>query len=157
MTDMLVKLYELPDLHPALESQWVAGIDVRRVMAPEKHIVVDWVRETFGTPWASECEITYAHHPPSCFVAIQKGQLIGFACFDSIRRGYFGPTGVIEVARGQGTGKALLLLCLYDMVARGYGYAIIGGVGPVEFYSKAVGAQIIEESSPGVYRGMLRD
>jgi hypothetical protein len=38
----------------------------------------------------------------------------------------------------------------------GYGYAIIGGVGPVAFYQQAVGAQVIEDSTPGVYAGLLR-
>lgn len=36
-----------------------------------------------------------------------------------------------------------------------YGYAIIGWVGPAEFYAKAVGAVEIPDSTPGVYRGML--
>ncbi|MEO8397022.1 MAG: GNAT family N-acetyltransferase, partial [Chloroflexota bacterium] len=53
-------------------------------------------------------------------------------------------------------GKALLLACLHDMLAQGYGYAIIGWAGPVEFYVNAVGAIEIPDSRPGVYRGMLR-
>ena len=41
------------------------------------------------------------------------------------------------------------------MRQQGFGYAIIGGVGPAEFYSKAVGAVAIEGSEPGIYRGLL--
>ena len=41
------------------------------------------------------------------------------------------------------------------MHAHGYAYAIIGGVGPTEFYNKTVGATVIEESTPGVYRDWL--
>jgi hypothetical protein len=37
----------------------------------------------------------------------------------------------------------------------GYGYAIIGGVGPADFYVKTVGATPIEGSEPGIYRGLL--
>jgi hypothetical protein len=48
-----------------------------------------------------------------------------------------------------------LLACLYAMREQGYGYAIIGGVGPAEFYTKTVGATLIEDSTPGVYRGQL--
>jgi len=33
----------------------------------------------------------------------------------------------------------------------GYAYAIIGGVGPAEYYSKTVGATVIAGSSPGIY------
>jgi hypothetical protein len=38
----------------------------------------------------------------------------------------------------------------------GYGYAIIGGVGPAEFYEKAVGAKIIEGSEISIYQHLLR-
>jgi hypothetical protein len=34
----------------------------------------------------------------------------------------------------------------------GYGYAIIGGVGPAEFYEKVCGATVISGSEVGVYR-----
>ncbi len=35
-------------------------------------------------------------------------------------------------------------------------YAVIGGVGPVEFYKKLCGATLIEGSSPGIYKGMQK-
>ena len=37
----------------------------------------------------------------------------------------------------------------------GYGYAIIGDVGPSAFYEKTVGAMPIPNSAPGIYAGML--
>jgi len=43
------------------------------------------------------------------------------------------------------------------MAARGYFYAVIGGVGPKEFYARTVGAVEIPDSTPGPYRGLLRD
>ncbi len=33
-----------------------------------------------------------------------------------------------------------MLACLLDMKLTGYGYAIIGGIGPTEFYRKVAGA-----------------
>jgi hypothetical protein len=41
------------------------------------------------------------------------------------------------------------------MREQGFGYAIIGGVGPAAYYTKAVGAALIESSEPGIYRGLL--
>ena len=38
----------------------------------------------------------------------------------------------------------------------GYGYAIIGGVGPAEFYEKAVGATLIEGSEISIYENLIR-
>ena len=92
----------------------------------------------------------------SCFLATRSERLVGFACHDSIARGFFGPTGVDEAARGAGIGHALLLATLLDMRTLGYGYAIIGDVGPSAFYERTVGATPIPNSEPGVYAGLLK-
>jgi GNAT superfamily N-acetyltransferase len=156
MPDLLVKLYTLPPLEPLLEAQRAAGIVVRRAIAPEKGAVLNWVGAHFSKNWVSEVDVSFGHQPVGCFIAVENETLIGFGCSDVTARGFFGPTGVSEEARGRGTGKALLLACLHDMRAQGYGYGIIGGAGPVDFYAKAVGATVIEGSSPGMYEGMLR-
>ena len=156
MPDMLVKLYELPPLTPVIEGQRELGIDIRLALAPEKIFVVNWVLKTFGKHWASETDVAISNRPVSCFIAVEKEKIIGFACYDTTRKGFFGPTGVDEALRKRGTGKALLLACLHAMREQGYGYGIIGAAGPTDFYTKCVGATIIENSSPGIYRGMLR-
>lgn len=154
---MLVKLYELPDLAVPVGELQQSGIEIRRAIAPEKHIVVDWVRQNFSISWASECEAAFANHPASCFIAIENSSLVGFACHDSTCKNFFGPTGVLPVLRGRGIGKALLLACLHAMAHQGYAYAIIGAAGPVDFYAKAVGAIPIEGSVPGIYRNLLKE
>jgi hypothetical protein len=45
---------------------------------------------------------------------------------------------------------------MVDMKLKGYAYAIIGAVGPAEFYEKAVGAIKIENSWPGIYNDILK-
>ena len=156
MTDMLVKLYALPLLEPLASEVAQRGIQVRRGLPPEKHVLLDWVETHFSEFWRSECDIAYARQPVSCFVAIQDGVPLGFACYDTTARGFFGPTGVHPDARGQGLGKLLLLLCLHDMRAQGYAYGVIGGIGPAEFYERTVGATVIPDSTPGIYAGLLR-
>ena len=37
----------------------------------------------------------------------------------------------------------------------GYGYAVIGGVGPVEFYRRQLDVLEIPGSTPGLYAGLL--
>jgi len=156
MTDMLVKLYALPPLEAALERQASQGITIRRAIAPEKHHVLAWVRQHFSEFWVSETDSAFANRPVSCWLAVEGPSLIGFGCYDATAKGFFGPTGVSEAARGRGTGAALLIACLHDMRAQGYGYGIIGGVGPIEFYARTVGATVIDDSTPGIYGGMLR-
>ncbi|MCZ7538909.1 MAG: GNAT family N-acetyltransferase [Anaerolineae bacterium] len=157
MTDMLVKLYALPPLAPALERPAAAGIAVRRALVPERHHVLPWVAGQSWARWASECEAAYARLPVACFVAVREGRLLGFACYDATYKGVFGPMGVLETERGTGVGAALLLACLHDMSAQGYAYAVIGWTGPQEFYTKVCGAAPIPGSRPGMYAGMLSD
>ncbi len=153
--DMLVKLYALPDSRPAYDQLLKAGIVMRRALAPEKHKVTAWVRQAFSEAWASEAEVAFSRQPVSCFIAVQQKKIVGFACHDATCPNFFGPTGVDPKTQKNGIGKALLFACLEDMKQQGFGYAIIGGVGPAEFYVKAVGAVAIEGSEPGIYRGLL--
>jgi hypothetical protein len=153
--DMLVKLYDLPPSATALARLGEQGIAIRRALAPEKHRVVTWVRENFSEGWASEAEVAFARQPVACFIAVKEGQVMGFACHDATCRNFFGPTGVAPEARKTGVGTGLLFACLEAMREQGFGYAIIGGVGPAEYYAKTVGAMLIEASEPGVYRGLL--
>jgi len=59
--------------------------------------------------------------------------------------------------RGSGAGAALLFRCLEGMRELGYAYAIIGGVGPAEFYQRVCGATVIEGSDPGIYGDLYRE
>jgi len=156
MPDMLVKLYDLPPMGAELERLAAHGINIRRALAPEKHLVCAWVLAQFEPHWQSECEVAFAHQPIGCFVAIRDQTLVGFGCYNVTAKGFFGPEGVAESARGLGVGKGLLLACLHSLWHEGYAYAIIGDAGPVDFYQKTVGAVLIENSIPGIYRGMLQ-
>lgn len=153
--DYLVNL-SLLSSNPAVDLRMEAGgVTIRRALAPEFELVTAWVRQTFGSGWAGETAVALARQPPTCFLATRDGKLIGFSCHESIARGFFGPTGVDETARGEGIGHALLLASLLDLKTMGYAYAIIGDVGPSAFYEKTVGAMPIPNSAPGIYAGML--
>ena len=154
MMDLLVKLYALP---PRADD--VAGrvdYDVRRAFAAEKSLVRQWIAQRFGERWASESEAAFARSPIACFVAVVDGELAGFACYDATARGFFGPFGVGESQRRRGVGRALLFAALRDMAGQGYGYAIIGAAGAIEFYRRDLEVLEIPDSTPGFYRGMLR-
>ena len=153
MPDMLVKLYELPALAPALERVG-PEVAIRPARAPERPKVVGWMRAHFPW-WTAEVEATLDRMPATCFLAVRQQELLGFACYDSICANFFGPTAVLETERGKGIGVALLLAALHAQKAQGYAYAIIGGVGPAQYYAKAVGAVVIEGSDPGIFAGLL--
>jgi ribosomal protein S18 acetylase RimI-like enzyme len=171
MTDMLVKLYALPKVMTLLNILNQKGLEIRRAHASEKYVLSEWVRRHFtDSPWAAECEVALENRPVSCYIAVEKSQvyvssknpydlpdelLVGFACYDVVSKGMFGPLGVHEKYRKQGIGSALLLACLHAMKEEGYAYAVIGWVASEAFYAHAVGATVIPDSAPGIFRGKL--
>lgn len=155
MIDMLVRLYDLPDSSGLYQEIASKGVTLRRARAFEKHTVEAFARAHFSEKWVSEVAVAMSRQPVSCFIATREKQILGFACHDTTLRGFFGPTGVIESARGLGLGKALLMRSLEALRETGYAYAIIGGVGPKEFYAKSCGAIEIPGSDPGTYTDLL--
>ena len=130
--DMLVNLYRLPE-YKAPEN-----VKIARVMPPDRHRVLKWVREQFGE---------------------RDGACIGISCYDATARGLFGPIGVAKEERGTGVGRALLMASLLAMREAGYGYAVIGWCDEAaRFYEHAVGAIPIPGSEPEntAYGRMIR-
>jgi predicted N-acetyltransferase YhbS len=155
MPDMLVKLYELPPSGDLVRSLAASGIQIRRAMAPDKVRILSWIEEHSSISARGEADTCFSNTPISLFIATEGKTIIGYACYDATAPNFFGPTRVLDAKQGLGIGKALLLASLEAMRAAGFAYAIIGGVGPAEFYAKTVGATIIEGSTPGIYRDFL--
>ena len=170
MADMLVRLYALPDSASDLAGLNAHSIFIRQGQPGEKRIIAEWVRQHFKDSWAIGCEWSLARDPISCYIAVEKDKsfvpsqdpyalpkekLIGFACYDASSKGMFGPIGVQEEYRERGIGRALLLTSLHAMARERYAYAVIGWAGSPEFYQNAVGAILIENSEPGIFRGDL--
>lgn len=154
MPDLLVRLYDLP-AHDSVAKLAENGITIRRALAPERELVMEFAR-SFHDGWGAECGFAFSTHPVPVWIATEGNELRGFACFDATAKGFFGPTGVVETARGQGIGAALLMETLAAMGHAGYAYAVIGDVGPVAWYKKRLDALEIPGSNPGIYKDMLR-
>ncbi|QND50520.1 GNAT family N-acetyltransferase (plasmid) [Phyllobacterium sp. 628] len=155
MADLLVGLYsdKLAELKEKAER---VPVTIRPVLAPEAQLVANWVGEHFSANWASEVTIAITRQPSACLIAIENGELVGFACYDATARGFFGPTGVHPDRQGKGFGLALFSATLQTMKTLGHAYAFIGDAGPVDFYAKAADAIEIPAKDKGIYQGMLR-
>ena len=149
---MLVNLLALPSL-PILSGD---GIMIRRAQPFEITPVRQFIEENFSIAWADEISVGFANKPVTIFIATRDHEVIGFAGYECARKAFFGPTGVVESARGHGVGKALLIASLHGLRELGYAYGIIGGAGPTDFYRVAVGAIEIPNSDPGVYTDLLK-
>jgi len=153
--DLLVNLLKLPPLEPAMAEVERANINVRRAQPFEITPVRKFIEREFATSWADEISVGFSNKPVSVFIATLNKELVGFAGYECTRRGFFGPTAVVERMQGSGVGKALLLQSLWGLREMGYVYAIIGRAGPVGFYEKTVGAIVIPDSDPGIYTDLL--
>ncbi|MCC6548419.1 GNAT family N-acetyltransferase [Candidatus Sumerlaeota bacterium] len=153
MPDLICSLVNLPPIQPLMKRINERGIHLRRANPWEWTPLRQFIVTNFSEKWADETSVAMARQPVSCFVATHEKKIIGFADYECTRRGYFGPTGVLEFHRGSGVGTALLIASLIGLRDMGYTYAIIGGAGPVDFYRKTVGAIVIPfDEGRGIYR-----
>lgn len=153
--DMLVKLYTLPSLEKELERMEQNNIRIIRAFPPNRDRVLRFVNSLTGELAAGEAACCFSKKTPSMFIAVRENKILGYACYNATAPDYFGPTQVLDSEQGKGIGKALLIASLHALKDEGYGYAIIGGIGPEKFYEKTVGATLIKGSSPGLYANML--
>lgn len=151
MADMLVRLYDLPEVAGKLAALEEDGVLVRRAQPWELSPLRRFIEDHFSEGWADETSVGFANKPVSVFIAQEGARIVGFAAYECTARGFFGPMGVDEAFRKRGIGGALTLACLHAMREIGYAYAIIGGAGPKDFYAKCCGATLIADSQPGIY------
>ncbi len=155
LNDMLIKLYNLPFDWSFIQEQAGRETEISKPIGPDRQRLVSWIGRHFPIAWKGELERALSNTPISCFIAQRQSALLGFSCYDATALGYFGPMGVIESTRGSGIGTALARASLLDMRLKGYGYAIVGMAGPVEFYKKVADAVEIPDSYPGIYRSTI--
>jgi GNAT superfamily N-acetyltransferase len=119
------------------------GVTVRRAVPADVPRLTEFALANWGSGWAGEISHSVGRDGAGCWLAIEAdGTLLGFAAYGSSRPSWFGPMGTTPAARGRGIGSVLLRRCLADQRAAGHETAQIGWVGPVPFYSSAVGARV---------------
>jgi N-acetylglutamate synthase-like GNAT family acetyltransferase len=138
--DMIVSLrnYSSPKIAPS-------EITFRKAILEDTAFLKKFVEKEFGNGWLDAIENGFQEENIPIYIALQNNHIIGFACFDVVRRkkGLFGPMGTSILNRTQGIGYTLLHHCLKEMQEIGYEYAVIGEAGPLEFYEKSCNAIII--------------
>ncbi|MEU8175477.1 GNAT family N-acetyltransferase [Microbispora hainanensis] len=150
MTADLPARYDEAEHEADLAKLAAAGVTVAAAPAGERATVAAFVREQWNDKWAWEAEnatgLHYAYRDGAYRDgayrdgAQRDGEILGFAAWGA-RPLWFGPMGTAPAARGLGVGRVLLRRCLAEQAAAGQTSAQIGWVGPLRFYSRAVGAR----------------
>ena len=53
--------------------------------------ILAFVQKQFQKNWVYEVEHALMESVSKCFIATEGGKILGFACFDSSAKGFFGP------------------------------------------------------------------
>jgi ribosomal protein S18 acetylase RimI-like enzyme len=119
-----------------------AAFTLRRAELSDSASIVDLLQSHWPS-WQAEVLAALGNTPPTLFVALCEDRVVGFAAHDANNRGtgWFGPMGTSPECQGRGVGRRLLELCLRDMQQQGHAVVTIPWVGPVDFYTAAVGAE----------------
>ena len=136
MTDMLVKLYNIPNSYEIEKKLSEEGIKIKKALAPDRSRIIDFSRACAKEDYSDEVTAAFSNNPITCYIATKEKKIIGFACYEATAKDFFGPMAVLENERKKGIGKALLLKSLESMQELGYAYAIIGwpAKSAVDFY-----------------------
>lgn len=142
--DMIVNLY--------LHDRWKKTnyFNTRVIFPSDINRIIDFIKENFPAENEWVMEVKHAVMKDKCIISVLDNEIVGFACYDCIGKGYFGPFGVIKERRNYGIGTELFYECLDQMKFCGYGYAIIGCIDNLTktFYEKKANAIYIPNSEP---------
>lgn len=121
-----------------------AGVTVRRGTLEDADILARHTASEWSEVWARETQVALHRSPPSIFLALAAGQVIGFAAHGVLRATNFGPLATVSAWRRLGVGGVLTRLALLDMAAHGGRFGEIGwvNVDAIPFYSRSAKARL---------------
>ena len=98
MADMLVKLYPLPTAPGLEEALQEKGITIKKALAPDMSKIIAFTEANGHPSWADEIRVCFMNQPASVYIAVKDQEIIGFGCYETTARGFFGPTLVAASA-----------------------------------------------------------
>ena len=122
----------------------MAGVTVRRGTIEDADALARHNAKEWSEAWARETQIALHRTPPSIFLAMAEGEVVGFAAHGVFRATHFGPLGTVPDRRRIGLGGVLTRLALQDMAVHGNKSGEIAWVNEaaIPFYSRCSNARL---------------
>ena len=121
-----------------------AGVTVRRGAIEDADALARHTAKEWSEVWGRETQVAVHRTPPSIFLGLAEGEVVGFAAHGVTRATHFGPLGTVPKWRRIGLGGVLTRLALIDMAARGDRFGEIAWVNEaaIPFYSRCANARL---------------
>ena len=114
--------------------------DIRLAKPAEKGEIGAWIEEKFTVFWRNETEYAFDKATPSVVIGKDsRGKILGFATFNGVAPGRFGPAGVDPSMRGKGLGTVLLFDAFQAMKEEGREDAIVHWTDLLFYYTQVPG------------------
>lgn len=120
-------------------------ISIQQSKSEDFERIYAFIAKEFGENWARGIKRVYNYEDIPVYYATHQDEIVGFAVYDQVAKGIFGPMGVRVDYRGQDIGFNLLQYSLRSMQNKGYERIIINDAGPIEFYEKSCQAEPVYE------------
>ncbi|MFI5420856.1 MAG: GNAT family N-acetyltransferase, partial [Nitrososphaerales archaeon] len=115
-------------------------INIRLAKQSEKEDLGAWIEEKFSIFWRNETEYAFYKETPSVMIAKDRtGKILGFATYNGVAPGRFGPAGVDPVMRGKGLGTVLLFEAFQALKEEGKEEAIVHWTDLLFYYTQVPG------------------
>jgi predicted N-acetyltransferase YhbS len=117
------------------------GMELRRALGDDDEAATIALCCAHWPHW--EAELRRGLEQGSCLVAASSsGEVTGFACHSVNRAGWVGPIATDPAHQHKGIAAGLMSEVCRDLAVAGHVEAEISWVGPIGFYSKAMGASV---------------
>ena len=91
MSDMLVKLYNIPNSYDIEKKLLEEDIRIKKALSPDRSKITSFSKTCAKEDYSDEVNAAFSNNPITCYIATKEKKIIGFACYEATAKNFFGP------------------------------------------------------------------